>query len=141
MKIFKTTDRVKVTITSMEKSIDDNGNVLKDENGDDIEVPVIVTVTLSPLTYGQRIEILSEKPEKQALLLLKQSIKAISGIEGYDGKPYELKFENGCLEENCASDLANCFLSTKFATVLGRVNAHLFDVSDLEGVELEILPN
>lgn len=116
MKIFKTTDKVKVKFDGVE-------------------------VTLSPLSYGQRVEIMSERPEKQALLMLKMSIKGISGLEGYDGKPYELKLETDQLTDACASEIANAFLATKFSTILGRVNAHLFDVSDLEGVELEIVPN
>lgn len=102
-KVFKCSDRLPIKI-------------------DDIEVKI------SPLTFQQRSElngIISQatktldfgKAAEATFMAVKFSLKEISGVENYDGTPYELKFENGILTDESVNDILNLELSPKLGAV------------------------
>lgn len=115
MRIFKSTDRVKI-------KIDD------------------VTITVTPFTYEQKIEVQSImlqaaegniiKGIEGAKLALKYSLKEIEGVELMDGSSYELELENGVLTDECVEELLNSEITTKLT---------LISIALLTGIKSEFL--
>jgi hypothetical protein len=129
-KIYKTTDRIKVKI---------------DE----------VTVSISPLTYEQKLEakiLVAEGRAKRdarmltsgLIYLLKNSVKEVEGLENADGSKYELSFEadQKTLTQECISDLFNIKLHEKLVMVctnlIGVIPTEFVDDSGkpIEGVSI-----
>lgn len=126
-KIYKCTDRIKVKIED-------------------------VTVTLSPLSLDQKIEVQSlmskgvAKQDQQLLTegvvtIVKYAVKAVDGIEDQDGNKYKLEFENGMLTRECVSDLFNMDIQEKLieacTKLLGPINKAFGDSNQIpEGVKV-----
>lgn len=98
MKILRTTDRVSVTCAG-------------------------VTATISPLSQGQKLEVMStlgvtagkEQADlaRQAHLTVKYCVKEIDGIETFDGEKYALtKGQDGFLTDDCAAELVSALAQT-----------------------------
>jgi hypothetical protein len=98
MKILRTTDKVAVSAQG-------------------------VTATISPLSQGQKVEIMStigvvagkEQTDmaRQAHLTVKYCVKEIDGIETFDGEKYTLtKDSNGFLTDDCAAELVSALAQT-----------------------------
>jgi hypothetical protein len=98
MKILRTTDKVSVSAQG-------------------------VTATISPLSQGQKVEIMStigvvagkEQTDltRQAHLTVKYCVKEIDGIDTFDGEKYSLtKDSNGNLTDDCAAELVSALAQT-----------------------------
>lgn len=107
---------------------------------------------LAPLSFDQKTEIQQlslagrkgdySKGVLAIKLSMQHSIKAIEGLEDAEGKPYELKFENGSLTDECMDDIFNLEVTSKLILVcssLANGVPHEFQNTDgkkLEGVEI-----
>jgi len=105
-----------------------------------------IEVTLSPLTQLQKQEIMALATrsggvnttdlQAQAVKTIKFCVKAVTGLETYDGNAYELEVVDGILSDECAGELFAAFAQ---ASILESVaNLALGVVSAPEGVELRI---
>lgn len=98
MRIYKTTDRIK------------------------LEIGEGLIVTISPLNRAQKQEIQSllmntTRMVEGASLAVKYAVKDIQGLEDENGEPYRLEFEGGALTEKCIDDLLNLEVSSQLQTV------------------------
>ena len=98
-KVYKTTDKIKITV-------------------DDL------TVEISPLTYEVKSEIQANILNggqmgivNAAKSAIKHGLKSITGLENPDGTPYVLEFENGALTESCVDDILNIDEDDKLSLV------------------------
>lgn len=128
MKILKTTDRVKLSIPDS-----------------------TVSVTIAPLTSGQKIEIASKmKMEKgesvpdynqQGMLLVKYAVKNIHGVTDYEGKEYSLDFsdENNLeLTDSCVEDITSVLSDSDL--ILPVTLAANKVLSKIKDVKVEVNP-
>jgi len=99
-----------------------------------------ITVKVSPIDHAAKLEIsnVNDNYEK-ARLIMKLSLKEISGIECHDGTKYELKFENGKLSDDCANEITDLLLKTELPPKI--VEAATSNIEKLDGVKFEIVPN
>lgn len=119
MKLYKTTDRIKVKIGDLE-------------------------VSISPLTYEQKIEVQtilsnSSKPDdiyKGSLLAMRYGIKEIKGLELTDGSKYELNFDEGILTEECAKELLNIEMNAELMAVCNSFADKIPQQINIKGVEI-----
>jgi hypothetical protein len=107
-----------------------------------------VTVLVSPLSFAKKSEIAKESvmsdgilvPDyaKQSFLLVKHSVKDVTGLTDYAGNEYKLTFDGAeVLTDDCAIELVDCFSGTKLAAAIGKVSTSNLNV---EGVELDVVP-
>lgn len=98
------------------------------------------TAKISPLDHAVQVEIMGDMPQiKRAALIIKHSVKELTGLECHDGSKYELKFENGCLTDDCAQEVTNALMRTKLpAAVVHAANGNF---EHIQGVQFEIVPN
>lgn len=126
MKILRTTDRVRLTTKTEEP----------------------ITVEISPLTNGQKIEISSkmrmvkgdEVPDfnSQATLCIKYCIKSIEGLTDYEGNEYKLEFDGEFLSESCADDLISVLAEAEL--ILPMTLAANKSLKNIKNVEIEVVP-
>lgn len=116
MKIFKTTDRLKVKIDG-------------------------VTVYLAPLNFEQKSEVQglmvkASKGDTQsglagARLAVKYSLKKVDGVEDFDGNKYELELEDNVITDDCLQDIINSTMSEKLqitaCTILTGIPSKIID--------------
>lgn len=87
-----------------------------------------IKLKLAPLSYLHKMEIQDFMVDaaagnmlsamKGAAKAIKYSVKGLEGVEQYDGKAYELVFEeDGSLKDECVDDLLNLEQSNKLMTV------------------------
>lgn len=75
----------------------------------DLEIDGLV-FKISPLSYKQKMEIqgiMEKDPFEGSIMCLKFALKDVTGLEGADGKPYKLIFENNVLADSCVDDILN----------------------------------
>ena len=119
MKLYKITDRIKIKIGDM-------------------------VVSVSPLTYDQKIEIqtaLSQGTDAKSLytgsiLAMRYGIKEIKGIELIDGSEYELQFEDGVLTEECAKELLNVEMGNELLAACNAFVSGIPKQIPIKGVEI-----
>jgi len=79
-----------------------------------------IIVVISPLSFLDKSEILAigendggmlKNQLAMAVESIKRAVKDVKGIKNEDGSPYELKFADGCLSDDCFSDLLNLEIS------------------------------
>ena len=114
-----------------------------------------VTFTLAPLNYLQKQELAGctkmiggeehyDLVKAQALYI-KYSLKKVAGIEGFDGKEYELEFNGDYLTDDCVSEILNLEIKDKLTTAAWQLLNGVRDLKNpidgepLEGVEMEIV--
>lgn len=122
MKIFKTTDRIPLTIAN-------------------------VKIWISPMEYEQKVAIQSATKMKGgveisdgfkvALLTLKFCVKEIEGVSNADGSPYQLEFEESgkVLTDECANELFQLENSPRLLRACNSIAEA--QESGLEGVEFD----
>ena len=91
-KILRLTDRIKITIEE-------------------------ITFTISPLSHQKKLELANCTKIvdgenvydlfKAQTLYLKNCLKDIEGVEGFDGEKYELEFDGDELTDDCLSEVLN----------------------------------
>lgn len=129
-KIYKTTDKVPVTI-------------------DDI------TFFISPLSYFQKSELEQHMhkyldtreiihAQNAAFKAIKYAVKGISGVTCLDGSDYDLEFEDKVLSDTCVDDLLNMEQSSRLSAICSSlINGLITDIKDpetgesLEGISFE----
>lgn len=72
-------------------------------------------------------------------LYLKYSLKEISGVVGYDDKPYELKFEGDYLTDDCVSEILNLEQREKLTLSAWSILNGIDEKNKIEGVKLEVI--
>jgi hypothetical protein len=123
MIIYKTTDRIPLTIGSLK-------------------------IWVSPLSLDQKTRLRTfvtqtsgeEKTDgfKFALELLRQSVKEIEGVQSADGSPYELDFgSDGCLTEECAKELIQLSECPSLIAACGLLYKEIKQ-HELEGVQFDL---
>lgn len=123
MKVYKTSDKIPVKI------------------GD-------IVVTISPLSRGQKQEILSlsknssgileENAFDMSALALKYSVKNIKGLKNLDGSDYNLKLdESGFVSDESIDDLFNIEENIKLIQVMGALTQGFNRISLISGVEIQ----
>jgi len=125
MKILKTTDKIKITVPES-----------------------AVSVTISPLTAAQKIEIASKMKivkgdeipdfQAQALLCVKYCVKDVEGIENYDGTKYVLEKEGEHLTDSCADDVISALADSEL--ILPVTLAANKSISKIKDVQVEVNP-
>lgn len=89
-----------------------------------------ITVTISPLSFDQKIELqslmLQAKADpmfavKGARLAIKYAVKGIEGLEDSSGQPYIVLVENGQLSDECVDDLLNLQENSKIITLCSQL--------------------
>jgi hypothetical protein len=109
-----------------------------------------LVVKISPLSYKQKMDVQAEiltgdtrGAMNAAALAVKYALKDIQGLEDSEGNPYQLKFENGKVADECWDDLQNIKEGQKLIMVcLNLMNSVPKDFVDpntgkkLEGVSL-----
>lgn len=125
MKIYKLTDRIKVKLN------------------DD------VVLHISPLSFEHKSEITSlllkyqqEQDIKHVLraskLACKYALKDIEGCTLADGSKYNLKANDGVLEDSCVDELANSEYGDKiFTSCMAFLNGVPTDIKDQNGKKLK----
>lgn len=129
-RIYRTTDRIKVTI-------------------DDVEFKI------APLTLGQKKEIqsylyksVSEKDllaaQDAAILAIKYAVKGVKGLLDSNNEEYQIKSEDNKLHDDCIDELLNIKMSDKLAAVctslVHGINTEIIDHSTgkkIEGISFE----
>ncbi len=127
-KIYRRSDRVKVKIDDVIVTI----------------APLSLEAKVEATEYLGRGKAAGNYPliQKGLSVLLKNSIKNIDGVEGMDGKPYTLQFENDVLTDDCLSDLYNLELHKKLVMVcsslIKNIPSEFTDENGnlIEGVEI-----
>lgn len=109
MKIYKTTDKIKIKINDL-------------------------FFYLSPLSYKQKIDLqnlLVQKREMEAsIMAVRMSLKDVEGLETSTGEKYELSFENELVSEDSIDDILN---------LQGSSSLQLASIHFMTGVPKEIL--
>jgi len=113
-----------------------------------------VIFTLSPLNYMQKQELAectrivdgSEVFDllKAQVYYIKHALKAVDGIEDYNGDKYELEFENDSLTDECVSEILCLEEKEKLTVAAWQILNGIKDLVDpvsgkkLAGVKLEV---
>lgn len=112
-RIYRKTDRIKVQIGK----------------GDEA-----VTLSLSPLSQHEKLEVQSLMFESRlqgkaasavegVAKAIKYAVKGMEGVVDSDEKPYELKFENGSLTDECVEDILNMELAGKIMFICSALTS------------------
>jgi len=114
-----------------------------------------VTVMVAPLSGRQKLEMTSMIKQRedgklyidkaaQEHYLIKHSIKAIEGLQDYDGKDYILYFDGDSLSDNCSEEVLGFLVNTYFTTANTQAMNGIFgDVinpisgESIKGIEVE----
>ena len=113
-----------------------------------------ITFVLAPLSYYQKQEIASctrivngEETfdlMRAQFLYIKNGLKEVKGVTGFDDNPYELEFEGDILTDNCVSEIMNLEQREKLNIAAWQLLNGIKDLTDpvtgeeLEGVKLEV---
>ena len=114
-----------------------------------------VVFTIAPLNFMQKQE-LAECTKMQGgeevfdllkaqVMYIKYALKDIEGVEDYNGKKYELEFENDQLTDNCVSEILCLEEKEKLTIAAWQLLNGISGLKDpvtgkeLEGVELEVV--
>lgn len=126
MKLYKTSDRIKVKIGDM-------------------------VVTVSPLSYFQKLDVYSESGEmkddmstteknriiaKSSIMAMRHAIKEVSGIEPDDGREFKLQFKDDMLTNECAEALLMIQMPSELMAVCSSVANNMTGINDIAGVKI-----
>lgn len=100
-----------------------------------------IEVKVSPIDHAKKIEVLGiEDSYQKMVVLLKDSLKSLSGASTHEGNKYELTFDDsGKLTDDCAKEVVDALLQTNICPSIVHASTKNFD--KIEGVEFEIVPN
>lgn len=124
VRIYRTTDRIKVKVDS-------------------------IVVTIAPLSVDEKAEISQfmlagklrdfKAAAKGTALTVKYAVKDVSGIVDQKNQPYKVAFdENGYLTDQCVSELFNLEMSGKLTEICMSLVEKIPDVfTDAKGKKLE----
>lgn len=130
-KILRTTDLMKFTIGEVSFYVSPLSNARKTE---------VTSCTM--IRNGEQVFDFVSAQHKY----IKYGLKKIEGVEGYDGKPYELQFEGDCLTDDCVSEIFTLEEKQNLILCLWQVFTGVPEKfvddngAELQGVALEILP-
>jgi len=107
-----------------------------------------ITFLISPLTYHQKTEIVSnvtrsgglemQSAAQMAYLAIKYSVKGIEGLIDSENNPYQLSFNENGLTDECVSEIFQLGCKDKLMEVVGSLINKIEDPG-IEGVKV-ILP-
>jgi len=114
-----------------------------------------ITFTLAPLNYLQKQELAEctrvvDGEEtfdllKAQVYYIKHSLKAIDGVEDYEGNSYELEFENDALSDDCVSEILCLEEKDRLTISAWQILNGIKELIDpttgkkLDGVKLEVV--
>lgn len=101
-----------------------------------------VSIGVSPMKQHQKMEILrmvkiqggeaTADVMQQAISTIRFCVKKLSGVTGYDDRPYELSFDGDMLTEDCAGEVVTVLQSTP---LLGAVGGFVVSGVFPDGIE------